>query len=237
MEELYNKYKNDAAIFIVYVSEAHAADSTWPVPYATNLGIKKHTSYGERCSVASRLVSEKKLTIPCLIDKLDDGVAAAYQAWPDRIYLIDKSGKLAIAGNRGPWGFAPALSAAETWLAKYKATGVEPSPIKLVDARAKNRKIMGKMMAAYEGGDYDEAVRYALKMHDADPKDTGTMYNLSCFQCLAGNHKEAYEWLGKAIDSGYDDADHLMADDDLKAIRDEARFKSIVAKLRTKDPD
>lgn len=235
MEELYKTYKNDAAIFIVYVSEAHASDSNWPVAYATSLGIKKHTSYGERCSVASRLVAEKKLTIPCLIDKLDNGVASAYQALPDRVYLINKDGKLVIAGNRGPWGFEPALTAAETWLAEYKSTGVEPGPVELVDNRAKTRRIMGRMMAAYQGGDYDEAVRYAIEMHEADPKDNGTMYNVSCFQCLAGNHEEAYKWLGMAIDAGYDDADHLMADDDFKAIRGEARFKSIVEKLRVKD--
>lgn len=234
MEELYKNYKDDAAIFIVYVSEAHAADDRRPVPYAIKLGIKEHTTYGERCAVASRLVAEKKLTIPCLIDKLDNGAADAYQAWPDRIYLIRKDGTLAIAGNRGPWGFSPALKAAEKWLAQYKATGVEPAAVPLADARAKTRGINRQMMTAYQGGDYAEAVRYAIEMHNVDPKDNGVMYNVACFQCLAGNHKEAYDWLGKAINAGYDDADHLMADDDFKAIRTEERFRSIVKKLRAK---
>ncbi len=232
MEELYQNYRDVAGIYIVYISEAHAADDRFPVPYATNLNIKEHTTYGERCDVAKRLVADKKLTIPCLIDEIDNGVADAYQALPDRVYLIRKDGTLAIAGNRGPWGFKPALDAAEDWLAKYKATGVEPAPVPLVDARARTREINAKMMSAYRGGDYDNAVKYATELHKLAPRDSGTMYNVACFQCLAGNHKESYGWLQKAIDAGYDDVDHLVADDDFKAIRKEKRFQEIVSKLR-----
>lgn len=123
MERMYQDYKDVAAFYIVYVSEAHAADGTWPVPYAKQLGIKKHTSYGERCAVADRLVKEKKLTIPCLIDGMDDKVADAYKGWPDRVYVVGTDGKLVVAGTRGPWGFAPALEQTSKWLAEYRKTG------------------------------------------------------------------------------------------------------------------
>ncbi len=126
MEKLYQTYKDVAEINIVYISEAHAADDSWPVPYAKDKGIKEHTNYGERCAVAERLVKDKKLTIPCLIDKMDNKVADAYKGWPDRIYLIRKDGRLGVAGNRGPWGFPPALAKVTQWLEEYKKTGEEP---------------------------------------------------------------------------------------------------------------
>lgn len=237
MEELYQDYKDIAAIYIVYISEAHAADDRNPVGYATEMGIMEHTNYGERCDVAARLVADKKLTIPCLIDGIDNGVAEAYAALPDRVFLVRKDGTLAVAGNRGPWGFKPALDASLKWLAEYKSTGVEPAPIEIVDSRAKTREINRKMMSAYQSGEYDEAVKYALEMNEATPNEPGTIYNVACFQCLAGNHDAAYEWLEKAIDAGYDDADHLVEDDDFSAVRDEKRFQNIVSKLRAKSGD
>ena len=104
MEEMYQTYKDIAEVYIVYISEAHAVDDSWPVPYAKDLGIKEHTTYGERCGVADKLTKDKKLTIPCLIDGMDNAVEKRYKGWPDRVFLVRKDGKLGVAGQRGPWG-------------------------------------------------------------------------------------------------------------------------------------
>lgn len=45
--------------------------------------------------------------MPALIDRVDDKVNQAYQALPDRLYLVGKDGKIAYAGARGPRGFNP----------------------------------------------------------------------------------------------------------------------------------
>ena len=127
MERMYQTYKDLADFYIVYISEAHALDDSWPVPYAKDLGIKEHTTYGERCGVADKLTKDKKLTIPCLIDGMDNAVEKRYKGWPDRVFLVRKDGKLGVAGQRGPWGFAPGLEAAKGWLAQYKKTGEEPA--------------------------------------------------------------------------------------------------------------
>jgi hypothetical protein len=50
------------------------------------------------------------------VDTIDDAVNKAYAAWPDRLYVVDIGGKIAVAGGQGPAGFAPALRAAKTWL-------------------------------------------------------------------------------------------------------------------------
>lgn len=127
IERTYQDYKDIAAFFIVYIREAHAADSSWPVGYAKELDIKEHKTYGDRCTVATRLVREKKLTLPCLVDGIDNQVNEAYQGWPDRIFLVRTDGKVGVAAGQGPWGFAPGLEKTREWLAEYDKTGQEPA--------------------------------------------------------------------------------------------------------------
>ena len=124
---MYQDYKDVAAFYIVYVSEAHASDDSRPVPYATEKGILEHTNHEERCLVAELLVAEKKLTIPILVDDMDNSAANSYLGHPDRLYLVRKDGKLGVAGDRGPWGFKPSMLEAQMWLAEYKKTGKEPA--------------------------------------------------------------------------------------------------------------
>lgn len=126
MESMYQEYKDMAAFYLVYIREAHAEDSRRPVPYAQEKGIRNHTNYGERCQVATRLVDEKELTIPCLIDGMDNAAGLAYSAHPDRIFVVRTDGRLAITGKRGPFGFGPALEETEQWLAEFRKTGAEP---------------------------------------------------------------------------------------------------------------
>ena len=41
-------------------------------------------------------------------DGPDDAVERAYTGWPDRLYVIDKSGRVAHKSAAGPFGFKPA---------------------------------------------------------------------------------------------------------------------------------
>lgn len=127
MEKMYRKYHDIAEFYIVYISEAHAVDDKWPVPYAKKLGIMEHKTFEERCIVATRLRKDKKLTIPCLVDNIDNEVEKIYKGWPDRVFLIRKDGRLGVAAGRGPWGFGPAIEETEKWLADFKKTGREPA--------------------------------------------------------------------------------------------------------------
>ncbi len=61
----------------------------------------------ERTKVANQCVAELNMPMPAVVDKLDDKVNQAYGGWPDRLYLIDKSGAVAYAGGRGPFMFSP----------------------------------------------------------------------------------------------------------------------------------
>jgi hypothetical protein len=42
-----------------------------------------------------------------VVDGVDNAVASAYGGWPDRLYLIRRSGTIAFQGGEGPFGFKP----------------------------------------------------------------------------------------------------------------------------------
>jgi alkylhydroperoxidase family enzyme len=47
------------------------------------------------------------MTIPLLVDDIDDRVGHLYSGMPDRLYLIDRNGRVAFKSGRGPFGFMP----------------------------------------------------------------------------------------------------------------------------------
>src|SRR5579859_7878165 len=48
------------------------------------------------------------IEIPAVLDEFGNSTESAYTAWPDRIYLIDRNGKVAFKSKPGPFGFKPA---------------------------------------------------------------------------------------------------------------------------------
>ena len=127
MQKMFKDYGDIAEFRLVYINEAHAADSDWSVGYAEELNINEHKNYGERCGVAQKLLTDKNLSIPTVIDGMDNKVNQAYKAWPDRVFVVGTDGKLGVAAKRGPFGFAPAIEQAGDWLAEFKKSGKELS--------------------------------------------------------------------------------------------------------------
>jgi hypothetical protein len=106
---MYERYRNDVAFFVVYIGEAHPSDA-WQLPsnirdqvvYATP------TSPEERTTLADTCVTRLGIKIPALVDHFDDSTEKAYSGWPDRLYLVDREGRLAYKSKPGPFGFKPA---------------------------------------------------------------------------------------------------------------------------------
>jgi hypothetical protein len=65
------------------------------------------SSDAERHEVAAACALRLQIRMPVLIDPIDDRIARAYGALPDRLYLIGKGGHVAFQGEPGPWGFSP----------------------------------------------------------------------------------------------------------------------------------
>lgn len=89
---------------LVYIREAHALDSELPMMFGL---IEDPTSQAERHALA-RLCNERLgLRLPTVVDQIDDAVGRAYQAWPERLYLVARDGEIRYRGGPGPFGFDP----------------------------------------------------------------------------------------------------------------------------------
>lgn len=142
LEKMYQAYKDIAEFRIVYIKEAHAADSSWPMQVAIEKGINEHKTLEDRCATAEMLLKDKQLTIPCVIDGMDNAANAAYHAWPDRIFVVRTDGRLSVAAGQGPFGFKPGVKAAEKWLAEFRESAAEPAldPEAIEAAEAREKK-------------------------------------------------------------------------------------------------
>jgi hypothetical protein len=58
--------------------------------------------------VARHCCAALHMTMPVVVDTIDDRVGHAYSGMPDRLYVIDRQGKVSYQGGRGPMGFTPA---------------------------------------------------------------------------------------------------------------------------------
>ncbi len=96
------------AFYVVYIEEAHPSDA-WQM--AINVKEKvilaRARSFDERAVAAGSCVQDLGIAFPGVIDDLDNSTEAAYTAWPDRIYLIDRQGRIAYKSPAGPFGFKP----------------------------------------------------------------------------------------------------------------------------------
>ena len=108
MNSLYKKYGNQVEFFLIYIREAHPTDG-WQVSKNKRDGVlfTQPKTLNQRVQIAKTMCLKLNISIPPLIDRLDDRVNKSYSAWPDRLYLVGKDGKIAFKGGRGPRGFRP----------------------------------------------------------------------------------------------------------------------------------
>jgi Iodothyronine deiodinase len=45
------------------------------------------------------------IEFPALVDRIENSIEIAYTGWPDRLYVIDKDGRIAFKSAAGPFGF------------------------------------------------------------------------------------------------------------------------------------
>jgi hypothetical protein len=69
--------------------------------------VRQHRSFEERIEVGQTCMLKMALEIPALVDEMDDAVAAAYAAMPERLYLVGRDGRIAYQGGMGPMFFRP----------------------------------------------------------------------------------------------------------------------------------
>ena len=105
---MWERYRDRVAFSVVYIREAHPEEG-WVVSANRDMDIRVNdpTTDAERHDVAAACGLRLNIRMPVVIDAIDDNIARAYGALPDRLYLIGKGGRVAFQGAPGPAGFRP----------------------------------------------------------------------------------------------------------------------------------
>ena len=110
MHDLWRAHRDQVAFAVVYIAEIHPTDG-WQVN--DNVLFAQPTTMREREANVTACALNLRIEMPVVIDAMDNAVANAYGALPDRLYLVDRGGTIAFQGELGPEGFRPeALAAA-----------------------------------------------------------------------------------------------------------------------------
>jgi hypothetical protein len=108
VEQLHRRLGDRANVVFVYIAEAHAVDE-WQMQANLDEGVlvRQHATLEDRRAAAREGVERLGLTLPVLVDGMDDVVSAAFAAWPERLVVADRDGRLAYVGGPGPFEFDP----------------------------------------------------------------------------------------------------------------------------------
>jgi len=115
-DALYAAYKDRVHFYLVYIREAHPTDGR--AIRNNRFQVKSPTSLEERRKIARDFAEEMDVSIPILVDTIDDRVQRAYSCWPNRMVIVDAEGKIADPGAAGPGGVRGSLKTAPEVLDK-----------------------------------------------------------------------------------------------------------------------
>ncbi len=114
---MYKQFKDRAEFLTVYVREAHPQDE-WQMKANVTEGTcyLQPRSLGDRVAIANDFIKRFQYPIPLGIDSLADTAMRIYGGWPERLYVIDESGKIVYKGGMGPFQYHP--EEVRAWLEK-----------------------------------------------------------------------------------------------------------------------
>jgi thiol-disulfide isomerase/thioredoxin len=103
VEEVHERFRDEAVFLAVYVREAHPTDG-WAMKSNEKAGVAvvQPKTYAERAAVATQCHELLKPTMPLLVDEINDPTGNAYSGMPARLYVIDRTGKVAYKRGTRP---------------------------------------------------------------------------------------------------------------------------------------
>jgi hypothetical protein len=108
LNDLHQRYRDTVAFYVVYIQEAHPIDA-WQVDdnLEDDVLVASTKNMDERVAVAGVCLTKLGIKLPALVDEADNRVEQLYTGWPDRLYVIDREGKVSYKSAAGPFGFKP----------------------------------------------------------------------------------------------------------------------------------
>ncbi len=93
---------------MVYIREAHTSD-VWQDPdnLDDNVVFASPKNFAARAEMGQMCVVKLGIHFPAVVDSFDNATERNYTGWPDRLYVIDRDGRVACKAQPGPFGFRP----------------------------------------------------------------------------------------------------------------------------------
>ena len=118
LQQIYQEYHQQVKFLKIYIREAHPVDGWWFGKGFTKILIRLFSSKVSLDTYDPETIEERRVAageceqslqygVKTYVDEIDDRVNKAYAAWPTRLYLIDRDGRVVYAGGLGPFGFKP----------------------------------------------------------------------------------------------------------------------------------
>jgi len=106
LDELSKDFSGDVQFLGIYIREAHAeGEDQVPRNLKEDVVFSQPETEDERAEVAAACMLRYNFTFPMLLDGMDNDAEEKYISWPDRLYLIDRNGKVAFKSGLGPLYF------------------------------------------------------------------------------------------------------------------------------------
>ena len=115
VNRLYDEYEGRARFLLAYIREAHPAGDGWQstINARENVSLPEARSLEERGTHAAVCRRELKIPYEAALDGMDGQVEAAFAAFPSRVFVIDRAGKVTFSSALDTERFRPkALRAA-----------------------------------------------------------------------------------------------------------------------------
>jgi tetratricopeptide (TPR) repeat protein len=113
LKRLSEQYKDAVDFRLVYIREAHAEGGTeaqWQstINERDGISLAPARTLPEKQQHADLCLRKLSLPFPAVVDAMDGAAESAYQAWPSRVYVIGRDGRVAYNTRLGELDFHPA---------------------------------------------------------------------------------------------------------------------------------
>ena len=106
LDNLSEDFGDDVQFLGVYIREAHAeGEDQVPRNLKEDVVFTQPETEDERAGIAAACMLRYNFSFPMLLDGRDNDAEEKYVSWPDRLYLIERNGKVAFKSGLGPLYF------------------------------------------------------------------------------------------------------------------------------------
>lgn len=106
LDQISRQYGDRVHFLCVYIKEAHTTDgSQSPANVDDGILYADPTTEDERAEIAGACMLRYNFTFPMVLDNMSNEVESKYVAMPERLYVLDKDGRVTWKCGLGPHYF------------------------------------------------------------------------------------------------------------------------------------